>query len=189
LALDLVNTRPRLADGVAGDLLASPADLRSWLALQADRIPDAAALGATDRLTELGQADVAAVHAVREHAAAAINGARLGHEPPEAAMRGLNQALRAAPAIKELAWNGTAVTVAPRRKGPLGVRVAAHLAEVTADLLADPAIVKVRECEADDCLMLFLPAHPRRRWCSTSRCGNRVRVARYYQRHKKQRER
>ncbi|MFF4211720.1 CGNR zinc finger domain-containing protein [Streptomyces sp. NPDC001796] len=32
--------------------------------------------------------------------------------------------------------------------------------------------------------MLFLPAHPRRRWCSAARCGNRVRVARHYQRRK-----
>jgi predicted RNA-binding Zn ribbon-like protein len=187
LALDLVNTRPRLAGGVVGDLLASPADLQSWLALQVDRIPDAAALGATDGPIELGPADVAAVGAVREQAAAAIGAARLGRRPPEAAMRGLNQALGAAPAIGELAWNGTAVTSAPRRKGPLGVRLAAQLAEATANLLTDPAIVKIRECEADDCVMLFLPAHPRRRWCSTSRCGNRVRVARYYQRHKRQR--
>jgi predicted RNA-binding Zn ribbon-like protein len=32
--------------------------------------------------------------------------------------------------------------------------------------------------------MVFLPAHPRRRWCSPTRCGNRARVARYYQRHR-----
>ncbi|WP_433464559.1 CGNR zinc finger domain-containing protein [Spirillospora sp. CA-128828] len=30
----------------------------------------------------------------------------------------------------------------------------------------------------------FLPGHPRRRWCSAARCGNRVRVARHYQRHR-----
>ncbi|MEU9839973.1 CGNR zinc finger domain-containing protein [Actinomadura sp. NPDC048032] len=39
-------------------------------------------------------------------------------------------------------------------------------------------------CEADDCVLLFLPAHPRRRWCSAARCGNRVRVARHYRRHR-----
>ncbi|GAA2507323.1 hypothetical protein GCM10023100_41830 [Actinocorallia cavernae] len=33
-----------------------------------------------------------------------------------------------------------------------------------------------------------LPAHPRRRWCSPARCGNRARVARYYQRHSVARE-
>ncbi|NGN66182.1 hypothetical protein G5C51_20070, partial [Streptomyces sp. A7024] len=27
-------------------------------------------------------------------------------------------------------------------------------------------------------------SHPRRRWCSATRCGNRARVARYYERHK-----
>ena len=33
-------------------------------------------------------------------------------------------------------------------------------------------------------LPVFLPANPRRRWCSPAICGNRARVARYYQRHK-----
>ncbi|MER5184162.1 CGNR zinc finger domain-containing protein [Streptomyces sp. NPDC002896] len=59
-----------------------------------------------------------------------------------------------------------------------------QLAEAAAELLADPAVTKIRECEAEDCVMLFLAAHPRRRWCSAARCGNRVRVARHYQRHK-----
>ena len=57
-------------------------------------------------------------------------------------------------------------------------------AEAAAGLLADPSVTKIRQCEADDCVLLFLPAHPRRRWCSAARCGNRVRVARHYQRHK-----
>jgi predicted RNA-binding Zn ribbon-like protein len=70
------------------------------------------------------------------------------------------------------------------RGGPLGVRLAAVLAEAAADLLASPAVTKIRECAADDCVLVFLPAHPRRRWCSATRCGNRVRVARYYERHK-----
>ncbi|NEA22897.1 CGNR zinc finger domain-containing protein, partial [Actinomadura bangladeshensis] len=70
------------------------------------------------------------------------------------------------------------------RRGGYGERLAAHLAEAAADLLADPAVGRVRECEADGCVMLFLPAHPRRRWCSATRCGNRARVARYYARRK-----
>ncbi|MFG2003714.1 CGNR zinc finger domain-containing protein [Spirillospora sp. NPDC048911] len=71
-----------------------------------------------------------------------------------------------------------------RREGPLGTRLAAILAEAAAELLTDPSFGRVRQCEADDCVMVFLPAHPRRRWCSPARCGNRARVARYYQRHK-----
>ncbi|MFJ7776100.1 CGNR zinc finger domain-containing protein [Streptomyces yangpuensis] len=53
-----------------------------------------------------------------------------------------------------------------------------------AELLTDPRVGQVRECEAHDCVLLFLPAHPRRRWCVAGVCGNRARVARYYARHK-----
>ncbi|MGP3977992.1 CGNR zinc finger domain-containing protein [Streptomyces sp. 8N114] len=178
LALDLVNTRPLTADGPV-DLLADSAGLRSWLALQADRLPDPGA-----GREAVDAADVRAVHAVRAHATAAINQARQGKRPPEAALRALNEAQSAAPAINHVAWDGTAVTVTRHRTGSLGARTAALLAEAAADLLADPAVGTIRECEADDCVMLFLPAHPRRRWCSAARCGNRARVARYYQRHK-----
>ncbi|MET7466494.1 ABATE domain-containing protein, partial [Nonomuraea sp. NPDC005501] len=128
LALDLVNTRPRLADGPA-DLLATPDALAAWLALQSDRLagsglkdPPAPDTGTWERLTA---GDVAAVHAVREHVAAAIDHVRRGGRPPAAALEGLNAAQRAAPAIRELTWDGTSVTAARRRTGPLGGRLAA----------------------------------------------------------------
>ncbi|MEO3854543.1 ABATE domain-containing protein [Acrocarpospora sp. B8E8] len=178
LALDLVNTRPNTPDGPL-DLLATPAALGTWLALQADRLP-----GYPSEVAALTTADLAAVHAVREHTAIAIDHLRRGQKPPASALDGLNQAQRAAPAILELGWDGTSVTAVPHRAGAVGVRLAARLAEAAGELLSDPAFATVRACEASDCVMLFLPAHPRRRWCSASRCGNRARVARYYQRHR-----
>ncbi|MEU3899131.1 CGNR zinc finger domain-containing protein [Streptomyces sp. NPDC045251] len=33
------------------------------------------------------------------------------------------------------------------------------------------AVARVRACEAEDCVLLFLPQHPRRRWCSAGRPG------------------
>lgn len=128
--------------------------------------------------------DAAAVRAVRTHAALAVAAARRGERPPASALRGLNEAQLAAPAVRYAQWQGDAVVATVRRTGPLGVRVAAALAEEVVGLLVDPELGKVRECEADDCTLLFLPAHPRRRWCSAARCGNRARVARYYRRHK-----
>ncbi|KAB8183613.1 hypothetical protein FH608_049080 [Nonomuraea phyllanthi] len=175
LALDLLNTRP-----AAGDLLATAHDLRAWLELQAERFPEARDLAAA----ELGAADLAAVHAVRDRTARALDHARHGRRPQADDLDALNQAQRAAPAVAELAWDGAAVTTTRRRTGPPGARLAAWLAEAAAELLADPAVTRIRQCEADDCVLLFLPAHPRRRWCSAARCGNRVRVARHYQRHK-----
>lgn len=171
LALDLINTRP-----APGDLLATTAGLHAWLALEAARLPGAE--------SEVTAADLADVHAVREHIATAIDHARHKQRPPEATLRALTEAQRAAAPYRELSWQDGAVTATTRRPGTLGARLAAQLAEAAADLLTDPAITRIRECEAHDCVMLFLPAHPRRRWCSTSRCGNRARVARHYHRHK-----
>jgi predicted RNA-binding Zn ribbon-like protein len=52
------------------------------------------------------------------------------------------------------------------------------------ELLADPTVCDVRRCDAPTCVILFLARHPNRRWCTPTICGNRARVARYYQRHK-----
>jgi predicted RNA-binding Zn ribbon-like protein len=175
LALDLVNTRP-----AAGDLLAAPGDLRAWLDLQADRFPEARDFAAAGP----SAADLAAVRDLRDHTSQALDHVRRGARPSEAALEALNRVQRAAPSSIELAWDGGAVTASRRRTGSSAARLAAWLGEAAAELLADPAVVKVRQCEADDCVMLFLPVHPRRRWCSAARCGNRVRVARHYQRHK-----
>ncbi|MBZ4318381.1 CGNR zinc finger domain-containing protein [Streptomyces huiliensis] len=176
LPLDLVNTRPADAEGRA-DLLATPRQLADWLALQADR------LGGEVRGAAPTGADLAPVHAVRAHAEAALRALLEGTPPPKPALRALTEAQRAAPSVRELHWNGTEVTAVPRRTGPLGVRLAALLAEATAELLAAPGAGRLKQCEDADCVLLFLPAHPRRRWCSPSRCGNRNRVARYYRRH------
>ncbi|RJL24158.1 CGNR zinc finger domain-containing protein [Bailinhaonella thermotolerans] len=173
LALDLVNTRH-----ATGDHLSSPAALRAWLDLQAVRHGEArefAALPLTER-------DLAAARQVRDRAAHALDRVRHGAAPEPADLDALNLAQRAAPSVGELGWDGEAVTLTFRRAGPRDVRLAAWLAEAVAGLLADPAVARVRQCEADDCVMLFLPAHPRRRWCSAARCGNRTRVARHYQR-------
>lgn len=180
LAVDLVNTRP-----TSGDLLATPDDLRAWLNLQVDRFPEARQLAAT----EFGGPDLAVVRELRDHIARALDHARHGTPPHVDDLEALHQAQRAAPAITELSWNGAAVTASRRRTGPPGARLAAWLAEAAADLLADPAVTRIRQCEAADCVMLFLAGHPRRRWCSSTRCGNRVRVARHYQRHRSARTR
>jgi predicted RNA-binding Zn ribbon-like protein len=175
LALDLVNTRP-----AAGDLLATPAQLSSWLALQSERFGEAAELADA----ELRVDDLEAVRNVRDHTAAALDRIRRGERPSADDLDALNRAQRVAPAVLELSWAATTVTAARRRTGTPGQRLAAWLAEACAGFLADPAVTRVRRCAADDCVMLFLPAHPRRRWCSATRCGNRVRVARHYQRHR-----
>ncbi|MFD5556321.1 CGNR zinc finger domain-containing protein [Streptomyces sp. NPDC127068] len=173
LALDLVNTRPS-----SGDLLTTAEQLRSWLALQADRLPEGD--GAEVTLT-----DLEAVREVRDATATVLARVRSGTRPPESALATLNRAQRTAPGTLRLAWDGTAVTAVPQRTGGTpGQWIAARLAESAAALVAGPDLQRVRVCEAPDCVLLFLAANPRRRWCSATRCGNRTRVARHYHRHK-----
>jgi predicted RNA-binding Zn ribbon-like protein len=169
LALDLVNTVASPPGGQV-DLLESADDLRAWLAAERDR------LDITD-----GQIDLSAVRALRAHITRAVGAST---PPPPEALRAITDAQRNAPAYQELGWNGQAITVTTRRPGNATGVLLAQLAEAAATLLASPAIGLVRSCEGPGCRMLFLPAHPRRRWCSPATCGNRARVARYYQLHK-----
>ncbi|MEW2581753.1 CGNR zinc finger domain-containing protein [Streptomyces virginiae] len=171
LALDLLNTRT-----AEGDLVADPAGLGAWLAEQAGR------LTAVDAV---GEGEVAAVRAVREAARPALDAVRRGERPPAQALRVLNGALSGAPCHRVLAWSEEAgLGAAVHRQAEPARRLAAELADAVAELLTGPGAGRVRECEAHDCVLLFLPAHPRRRWCVAGVCGNRTRVARYYARHK-----
>lgn len=171
VALDLVNTRP-----AGTDLLSTPEQLADWLRHQAGRLPEPGHV-TTDDLNQIRE--------VRDHIAATCEALLHDRRPPEAALRGLAAAQTAAPAIRHLHWTGTALTATTHRTGSPGAELAAALAESAVDLFADPAITRLKQCEAHDCVLLFLPAHPRRRWCSPQRCGNRIRVARYYDRHTK----
>jgi predicted RNA-binding Zn ribbon-like protein len=180
LALDLLNTRLHAPSGPV-DLIGTADGLRSWLGLEA-KLHTSLAISEGAELTAV---DLARVHAVRDHAATAIAAVRTRSVPPEDALRGLNIALAAAPPVRELAWQDGVLVCDERRWGGTGERIAATLAAAVADLMASPDVVKIRECAAQDCVLLFLPAHPRRQWCSAKRCGNRSRVARHYDRHKR----
>jgi predicted RNA-binding Zn ribbon-like protein len=69
-----------------------------------------------------------------------------------------------------------------RRDGPSFAGSVSRLAREGADVLADRSR-PLRACHAPGCGLFFVQNHQRRRWCSTG-CGNRVRAARYYRRHR-----
>ncbi|MFF4624760.1 CGNR zinc finger domain-containing protein [Nonomuraea jabiensis] len=171
LALDLVNTRSS-----DHDALDRAADFDEWLARQSDRLtPPGAPFPA---------AGLPAVRRLRGHVEAALDAARQAVPPPPDSIAAINEALRLSPPYPRLEARGAVFASVARRDGTDVSRLLTQLAEAAVELLTDPNVGKVRSCEAPDCRMLFLPAHPRRRWCSPTLCGNRIRVARYYQRHK-----
>ncbi|WP_225822924.1 CGNR zinc finger domain-containing protein [Streptomyces naphthomycinicus] len=97
----------------------------------------------------------------------------------------VNEAARAAPPAP-LAVRGADGRLLRELAGPPGC--AALLAVVARDaveLLTDPvAWAAVRECEGDNCPLVYLDTSRgrRRRWCSSEVCGNRERVARHRRR-------
>ncbi|MFD3513844.1 CGNR zinc finger domain-containing protein [Streptomyces sp. NPDC058657] len=176
LPLDLVNTRVNEPGGEV-DLLDSEEQLHRWLHAQ------------TGRLTQPPPGSdgpgLDALRALRGRISTVIECVRDGEEPPAQALRALTRALLAAPLHRSLDWDGGAVTAAPVRTGSATDVLLAELTDATVDLLTDPvALSRLRRCEGPGCRLLFLAVNPRRRWCSPALCGNRVRVGRYYQRHK-----
>lgn len=179
LALDLVNTRP-FSDGDPVDLIGSPEALHAWLMLQVGRLPGFP----VEDAERLSASDLVPILEIRDHTAAIIECVRHGRLPPVAALYGLNAALRAAPAVRALTLEDGAIRSTVRRAGSPGLRLAACLADATADLVSGLTTRHIRQCAAEDCTMLFLATNQRRRWCSSARCGNRSRVAHYYRRHR-----
>jgi predicted RNA-binding Zn ribbon-like protein len=173
LAIDLVNTRVQPPGAPELDFLENPETFGAWLAAEGDRLG-----------TPSGDVDLGALRELRGHIARAVDDARHGRPPSARALDALGAAQRAAPAYRELRWDGARVTATWRRAGDPTRNLLGELAEAAADLLTDSSVQNVRRCEGPQCRLLFLPTHPRRRWCSPALCGNRVRVARYYERHK-----
>jgi predicted RNA-binding Zn ribbon-like protein len=57
-----------------------------------------------------------------------------------------------------------------------------------ADLLTSGDLERLRVCEGEGCGWLFMDTtrNRSRRWCNMASCGNRAKVKRFYERHKKQ---
>lgn len=176
LALDFANTRLLRRRRVV-ELLPDPEALAEWVAAHQDQVP--AALRRPD------PASWAAVIRLRGSIKSCIQARRAGCPLSERAVGMLNRAAAAAPVYDELrqAPDGLLSRVS-LRSGRAAQQLAAILAESTISLLCDSRSLAIRECDGDDCDLLFLPAGARRRWCSPGLCGNRARVARHYWRHR-----
>jgi len=173
-ALALVNSRHNSPSGMI-DRIGRPADAMAWL-VEHGLLPAGAAVPEA-RLTGL--------YELRDAVRAVFSARIAGSAPPERAVATLNQASAAAPTAPRLAWTVPA-------------RLASYPHEIGGDALARALAVVARdaidavcgerggtllECEAPGCMRLLARDHGRRRWCSTA-CGDRVRAARYYARHR-----
>jgi predicted RNA-binding Zn ribbon-like protein len=105
--------------------------------------------------------------------------------PYERALARVNEAARAAPPAPRAVCGEDGTLVRELAGPPQCAALLAVLARDAVELLTDPvARAAVRECEGDDCPLVYLDTSRgrRRRWCSSEVCGNRERVARHRRR-------
>jgi predicted RNA-binding Zn ribbon-like protein len=172
VALDLADT-VMLAVDPAVDLLASPEQSAAWWRLELPRLPDSA------------RPDPAAVRRLRSAVRDLLDAHLERRAPLPTSLEDVNAVAAAVPSSLRLVPDETgALTAVTRWHTEHGGNVAlAAIAREAIDLLASPdRLARLRRCANPDCSMLFLAETSRRQWCASNVCGNRVRVARHYQR-------
>jgi predicted RNA-binding Zn ribbon-like protein len=169
LAINFINTR-RMVEGQLTDTLQSDSDVNAWLR----RLEVPAAKGSLpfgDGVLLTGAREL------REIALAAVRDRKSGKKPSLAA---LNRFLADAPSHSVLTTDDARNIRVTRVYGKETVEhFLAPVAEAVADLLADGDFELVRHCEGHDCVMWFYDRTKghRRRWCTSTGCGNRAKVA------------
>jgi predicted RNA-binding Zn ribbon-like protein len=171
LAVELHNTIYAGPDGLA-DGLGGPGAAAAFLAAIAPRLPQG---GTGD------PPSAAALRELRGHIRAAVEAAVDHRSADMGALHALNAATAAAPSALQ-ATHGTpaALTLAHPGATRAQVVLAAFAADAIA-LITGPDRERLHHCGAPGCVLTFLAADPRRRWCSDA-CGNRARQARHYRR-------
>jgi predicted RNA-binding Zn ribbon-like protein len=190
LALDLALTIRHDGDGGVADDLSDLAGLTAWVQEHTETLPDTPDL-VVDEMTLAAVRELRAAvralfaRAVRPDAPSPADAARL-LPVPEAVAR-LNTAAARAPTVPVLHWTDDAEPVVHRQPSPRGSDLTAVLAQAAIAFLSGADRRRLRACHAPRCVRYFLKDHPRQEWCKPS-CGNRARVARHHERHRKQGE-
>jgi len=169
LAINFINTR-RMVAGQLTDTLQSDSDVKAWL----KRLEVPVAKGT---LPFSDGVLLRRARELREVALAAVEGRKSGKKP---SLQVLNRFLKGAPSHAALTTDDARdIRVTRVYSKETGEAFLAPVAEAVADLLADGDFDLVRHCEGSACVMWFYDRTKghRRRWCTSTGCGNRAKVA------------
>ena len=169
LAINFINTR-RMVEGQLTDTLQSDSDVKAWL--RRLEVPVAkGTLPFSDGVLLQGAREL------REIALATVQDRKSGKKP---SLIALNRFLADAPSHAAFTTDDARNIRVTRVYGKETVEAfLAPVAEAVADLLADGDFDLVRHCEGNACVMWFYDRTKghRRRWCTSTGCGNRAKVA------------
>ncbi|MEU7061395.1 ABATE domain-containing protein [Streptomyces sp. NPDC046197] len=185
--LDLALTIRHDGQGGLADDLADPHGLTAWVRAHPSVVPHA-------DLYLADAAVLAAVHDLRAAVRALFTRAVRPAEPSPAdagrlmpvadAVERLNAEAARTPTVPAPNWDEDAEPVVRRRAVSGPGEPTPALAQAAIAFLAGPDRLRLRACHAPRCVRYFLREHLRQEWCKPS-CGNRARVARHHDRHRK----
>jgi predicted RNA-binding Zn ribbon-like protein len=169
LAINFINTR-RVVEGQLTDTLQSGRDVKGWLKR----------LGVPVAKGTLPFSDSLLLQRARDLREIALTAVRARKARKKASLVALNRFLRDAPSHVALTTDHANNLRVTRVHGKETVEAfLAPIAEAVANLLANGDFELVRHCEGHDCVMWFYDRTKghRRRWCTSTGCGNRAKVA------------
>jgi predicted RNA-binding Zn ribbon-like protein len=168
-AINFINTR-RMVEGQLTDTLQSGSDVKAWL--KRLEVPVAkGTLPFSDGML------LQRARELRDIALAAVKDRKSEKKPSLAA---LNRFLANAPSHAAVTTDGEKNIHVSRVYGKETVEAfLAPVVEAVADLLANGDFDLIRHCEGNACVLWFYDRTKghRRRWCTSTGCGNRAKVA------------
>jgi len=184
--LDFVNTE-LIVKGRRVDLLENFGDLISWL-VQAQALDAVEAKNAVrqwdsqaegSRLFEEGRTFRATLRAMVERL---VNGKPV----QQATLDAINKLLRNRIGYSQLVRVRGGFERRFHAESAEAIHLLVPLAEFASDLLCHHDLALVKKCQNPACILYFYDTtkNHARRWCSMSICGNRMKVAAHYSRHR-----
>jgi predicted RNA-binding Zn ribbon-like protein len=186
LSLDFINTQI-IQGGQLVDLLENFADLVGWLAAVQvlDMTQAEEAIQRWDNTLE-GQYTFERALAFRAVLREMVKQIVAGKPVSSAAIEEINTLLRYRIRYSELISRQDELTIRWHAKFDEAVHLLTLIAEAASELLCHADLALIKKCENPECILYFYDTSKNhtRRWCSMSLCGNRMKVAAYYRRHR-----
>lgn len=185
--LDFVNTEV-ITKGQRRDLLT---DFGAWLAwlVQAQVIDEATGRTLGDRWTgKAAERTLADVRHFRRVLRETLERIAQGKPVPREVIEAVNHRLRARTGYVEVTKVRGGYVKRVHAEFAVPADLLIPLAEAASDLLCDADLSLIRRCENEQCILFFYDQtkNHSRRWCSMQVCGNRMKVAAFYQRRREQ---
>lgn len=187
LSLDFANTEI-VAAGATLELLQTADDLAAWaVAVGLLEAPQAVRLVKSWQADAAAQSEFAQALRFRKQWRNQVIALAQGEPVSAALLKEINSLLREPNGYAEVVSDEGGFAKRFRVQIRTPCQLLAPVAEAVADLLCYGNLAYVKKCEGAECVLYFYDTtkNHSRRWCSMQACGNRAKVAAFYQRQRR----